>query len=155
MITHHDVAAYDRDGVVCLRQAFDPTWVERLRVAVERDLATPGPNATNFAEGSTAGTFFGDMYMWRRDPEFRAAALDSHAPAIAARLMGSASADFFYDQLFVKEPGTLDPMPWHHDLPYWPLQGSQVCSIWLALEDVTAAGSGCMAALDVEKYLHD
>ena len=77
MITHSDVAAYDRDGVVCLRQAFDAAWVERLRAAVERDLAAPGPNATNFAEGSTAGKFFGDMYMWRHDPEFRAATLDS------------------------------------------------------------------------------
>ena len=67
MITDTDVAAYDRDGVVCLRQAFDPAWVERLRAAVERDLATPGPNATNFAEGSTAGRFFGDMFMWQHD----------------------------------------------------------------------------------------
>ena len=54
MITRNDVAAYERDGVICLRQAFDPTWVERMRVAVERDLASPGPHATNFAEGSTA-----------------------------------------------------------------------------------------------------
>jgi hypothetical protein len=61
LITHSDVAAYDRDGVVCLRQAFDAAWVERLRAAVERDLAAPGPHATNFAEGSTPGRFFGDM----------------------------------------------------------------------------------------------
>jgi hypothetical protein len=110
LITHSDVAAYDRDGVVCLRQAFDAAWVERLRAAVERDLAEPGPNATNFAEGSTAGRFFGDMFMWKRDPEFRAAALASPAPAIAARLMGSRSADSFY---FVKEPGTHHLTPWH------------------------------------------
>ena len=64
MITHSDVAAYDRDGVVCLRRAFDAAWVERLRAAVERDLAAPGPHATNFAEGSTPGRFFGDMYIW-------------------------------------------------------------------------------------------
>jgi hypothetical protein len=89
LIAHNDVTAYDRAGVVCLRQAFDPAWVERLRGAVERDLASPGPHATNFAEGSTAGRFFGDMYMWRRDPEFRAAALDSPAAAIAARPMAS------------------------------------------------------------------
>ena len=82
MITHSDVAAYDRDGVACLRQAFDPGWVDRLRTAVERDLAAPGPNATNFAEGSTAGKFFGDMFMWKQDPDFRAAALESPAPAI-------------------------------------------------------------------------
>jgi ectoine hydroxylase-related dioxygenase (phytanoyl-CoA dioxygenase family) len=136
LITHNDVTAYDRDGVVCLRQAFDPTWVERMRVAVERDLASPGPHATNFAEGSTAGRFFGDMYMWRHDPEFRAAALDSPAAAIAARLMTSASADFFYDQLFVKEPGTAHPTPWHQDQPYWPVKGWQIASVWITLDDV-------------------
>jgi hypothetical protein len=41
LITDNDVTAYDRDGVVCLRQAFDPAWVKRLRAAVERDLARP------------------------------------------------------------------------------------------------------------------
>ena len=102
MITPADVAAYDRDGVVCLRGAFDSSWIGRLRAAVERDLASPGPNATNFAEGSTAGKFFGDMFMWKQDDGFRQAALASPAPAIAARLMSSARADFFYDQLFVK-----------------------------------------------------
>jgi len=136
LITHSDVAAYDRDGVVCLRQAFDAAWVERLRAAIERDLAAPGPHATNFAEGSTPGRFFGDMYMWRHDPEFRAAALDSPAPAIAARMMGSGSADFFYDQLFVKEPGTAHPTPWHQDQPYWPVKGWQITSVWIALDPI-------------------
>jgi hypothetical protein len=60
LITDSDVTAYDRDGVVCLRRQFDTGWVERLRRAIERDLAAPGPNATNFA-GSSAGKFFGDM----------------------------------------------------------------------------------------------
>ena len=100
MIADSDVGAYERDGVVCLRQLFDARWIERLRGAIERDLAAPGPHATNFAEGSTAGKFFGDMFMWKQDPDFRAAALDSPAAEIAARLMRSASADFFYDQLF-------------------------------------------------------
>jgi ectoine hydroxylase-related dioxygenase (phytanoyl-CoA dioxygenase family) len=136
LITDSDVATYDRDGVVCLRAAFDPSWVERLRVAVDRDLATPGPHATNFAEGTSAGRFFGDMYMWRHDPEFRAAALESPAPAIAARLMSSASADLFYDQLFVKEPGTAHPTPWHQDQPYWPVKGWQIASVWIALDDI-------------------
>src|SRR6202011_3799790 len=94
-ITEDAVADYDRDGVVCLRGQFDSPWIERMRAAIERDLAAPGPNATNFAEGSSAGKFFGDMFMWKQDAKFRAAALDSPAPAIAARLMGSARADFF------------------------------------------------------------
>ncbi len=136
MIDEDDVGAYERDGAVCLRQQFDARWVERLRAAVERDLAAPGPHATNFADGSTPGTFFGDMFMWRQDADFRAAALRSPAPAIAARLMRSASVDFFYDQLFVKEPGTAHPTPWHQDQPYWPVKGWQIASIWIALDTI-------------------
>ncbi|MBM3644730.1 MAG: phytanoyl-CoA dioxygenase family protein [Alphaproteobacteria bacterium] len=123
-------------GVVCRRAAFDAAWVERLRGAVERDLADPGPHATNFAEGSSAGRFFGDMFMWQRDRDFRAAALESPAARIAAETMGADAVDFFYDQLFVKEPGTAHPTPWHQDQPYWPVRGLQVATVWIALDPV-------------------
>jgi ectoine hydroxylase-related dioxygenase (phytanoyl-CoA dioxygenase family) len=136
LISEADVAAYERDGVVCLRGQFDARWIERLRSAIERDLASPGPDATNFAEGSTAGKFFGDMFMWKQDPDFHAAALESPAPAIAAKLMRSTAADFFYDQLFVKEPGTAHPTPWHQDQPYWPVRGWQITSVWIALDKI-------------------
>lgn len=138
-IAETDVDAYERDGVVCLRGAFDAVWVGILSEAVERDLAQPGPNATNFAEGSTAGRFFGDMFMWRSDNDFRLAALNSPAPEIASRLMRSAGANFFYDQLFVKEPGTAHPTPWHQDQPYWPTSGWQVCTVWIALDDIDSS----------------
>ena len=143
MIAEACVADYERDGVVCLRDQFDAAWVERLRAAVEHDLAAPGPNATNFAEGSSAGKFFGDMFMWRRDPEFAAAALESPAPAIAAALMRTQHADFFYDQLFVKEPGTAHPTPWHQDQPYWQVKGWQIASVWIAL-DAIDRGNGAV-----------
>jgi ectoine hydroxylase-related dioxygenase (phytanoyl-CoA dioxygenase family) len=45
--------------------------------------------------------------------------------------------NIFYDQLLIKEPGTVKRTPWHHDMPYWPLVGWQVCTIWLALDPVT------------------
>jgi ectoine hydroxylase-related dioxygenase (phytanoyl-CoA dioxygenase family) len=135
-VTDTDVAAYERDGVVCLRGAFDAVWVGILCEAVERDLLEPGPHATNFAEGSTAGKFFGDMFMWRRDNDFRLAALASPAGEIAAAMMRSENVDFFYDQLFVKEPGTAHPTPWHQDQPYWPVSGQQITSVWIALDDI-------------------
>jgi ectoine hydroxylase-related dioxygenase (phytanoyl-CoA dioxygenase family) len=45
--------------------------------------------------------------------------------------------NIFYDQLLIKEPGTVKRTPWHHDMPSWPLAGWQVCTIWLALDPVT------------------
>jgi len=141
-ITGSDIAAYESDGVVCLRGLFDRGWIQRLRVALERNMKQPGPWHRSITKPGQPGNFYYDSMMWRFDPEFRAFAEQSPAAEIAGCVMGATSVRFFYDQLFVKEPGTLDPMPWHHDLPYWPFRGKQVCSIWLAIEDVTATGSG-------------
>ena len=135
-VTDADIAAYDRDGVVCLRRMFDAAWVQRLRGAIQRDIETPGPMAINFAGDGSDGTFFGDMFMWTRDADFRAAVFDSPAPAIAARMMRTDAADFFYDQLFVKEPGTAHPTPWHQDQPYWAVSGWQIATVWIALDHV-------------------
>jgi len=85
-ISDADVAAYRRDGVVCLRGQFDARWIERIRGAIERDLAAPGPSATNFAEGSSAGRFFGDMFMWKSDPDFRAQLKSDPRSALSAEL---------------------------------------------------------------------
>lgn len=52
----------------------------------------------------------------------------------AARLMGAHQVCFFYDQMFVKEPGSVATTPWHQDLPYWPLQGDQICGLLCPLD---------------------
>ena len=52
-------------------------------------------------------------------------------------MMGCSAVNFFYDQLFVKEPGTTERTPWHQDQPYWALQGSQICSLWVPLDPIT------------------
>jgi len=43
----------------------------------------------------------------------------------------------FYDQLLVKEPRTEEHTPLHQDLPYWPLRGNQIISIWVGFDPVT------------------
>jgi ectoine hydroxylase-related dioxygenase (phytanoyl-CoA dioxygenase family) len=56
--------------------------------------------------------------------------------------MGVDEVRFFYDQIFVKEPGTREVTYWHHDLPYWPMRGAHIPSLWLALTPVTRDSSG-------------
>ncbi len=34
------------------------------------------------------------------------------------------------------------PAPWHHDLTFGPLEGSQLCSIWMPLDPVTTETRG-------------
>lgn len=89
-----------------------------------------------------AGRFLGDIGAWAVKPGLRRCVETSPAAEIAARMLKSHKANFLYDQLFVKEPGTAARTPWHQDGPYWPVQGRQILSIWLALDDVTVESSG-------------
>ena len=49
---------------------------------------------------------------------------------------GARAINFFYDFMFVKEPGTREVTRWHQDEPYWAVKGEQVCSVWLPLDPV-------------------
>ena len=134
-----DVAAYQRDGVVCLRGMIDPAWIERLRAATERVMAKPGPMGMPYGARGAEGTFFGDMYVWTFDPDIRDFALDGPGAALAGAVMGAAKINLFYDHLLIKEPGSAAPTPWHHDLPYWCVDGDQVCSVWVPMDPVDRA----------------
>ncbi|MCC6473689.1 MAG: phytanoyl-CoA dioxygenase family protein [Burkholderiales bacterium] len=141
-VSEQDAADYHRDGAVCLRGMFDADWIERMTRAVDRILDDPGPRAREATRAGRSGRFHVNSFLWRWDPDFRALALDSPMIGIAAGLLGAQSVAFFYDQLFVKEPGTAEITHWHQDLPFWPMQGNDILSIWLALTPVTAASSG-------------
>ena len=40
-VTEDEIETYARDGIVCLRQVFDPEWVAFLREQVAADMAAP------------------------------------------------------------------------------------------------------------------
>ena len=41
------------------------------------------------------------------------------------------------DQVFAKAPGEGSRTGWHNDLPYWPLKGWQVLTVWVSLDPIT------------------
>ncbi len=129
-------AAYKEDGVTCLRAAFEPHWLDLLAAGVDREMANPGPIAREYTPPGKAGRFFGSLVMWQRILEFRDFVLHSPAARIAGACMGSDKAVFYHDQLLVKEPGTEEHTPWHHDQPYYFVDGMDVISIWLPLDPV-------------------
>ena len=130
-------ADFDRDGVVLLPGVIDADRVERLRAAVERDIASPGPYCHGYESEQGKGRFHGNMRLWEHDPDFADYCRHSALPSLAAELLGAERVVLFYDQLFVKEPGTPDRTRWHNDQPYWPVRGWPVLSFWLALDPVT------------------
>jgi ectoine hydroxylase-related dioxygenase (phytanoyl-CoA dioxygenase family) len=136
-ITDDEIRRYDADGIVCLRGMFDADWLARLAELVEEDLAAPGPLTMELERSAAAGRFFFDTFMWTRMEGFREFVFCSPAAEIAARISGSSRVNIFFDQLLIKESGTEEPTPWHNDLPYWPLDGARISTVWLALDEVT------------------
>lgn len=133
-----DVAAYERDGVVCLRGLFDGRWVECARQAMDRIIADPTEEGLLINPQGTAGRFERDLFLWMADDGFRDLALDSPVGEIAAACMKSRRVNLLLDMMLTKEPRTPAISPWHHDLPYNWVEGAQVCGMWLSLDHATA-----------------
>jgi len=126
--------AMERDGVVCIRGAFDRTWVDLLDHAIDLSIRLAGEDSYTVAIPGEPGFFFTDNFMWKKIPEFRRFAFDSPAADLAMRLLRSRTLTFYFDFLLVKEPGSSAATPWHQDHSYWPVNGRQICNIWTAMD---------------------
>jgi ectoine hydroxylase-related dioxygenase (phytanoyl-CoA dioxygenase family) len=146
VIRDEQVRTFWADGAICLRGLFDQKWIERMRGAVEQALDAPGP--IGFDVGKTdpkakqTNRFYVELSAWTRLPDFAAFVYESPAVDIAARLLGSRKVNLFFDQLFIKEPGTPESTPWHQDRPYWPVDGDQILSVWVPFDPVTLENGG-------------
>jgi ectoine hydroxylase-related dioxygenase (phytanoyl-CoA dioxygenase family) len=130
------VAAFQRDGAVCLRQLLSAAEIERLRHGIDANLATPSPRAIVASRPEDPGFFIEDFCNWADSDEYRATAIDSALPEVAARLMRSRSVRLYHDHMLTKEPGTRAPTPWHQDQPYYNIDGRQNVSFWIPVDPV-------------------
>lgn len=135
-ITEEEIRRYEEDGIVLLKGMFDQEWVERLRELAEQDMVAPGRLHQELTRTGNSGRFFFDTFMWTYNDGFKDFVFNSPAARIAGKIMRSDKVNIFFDQLLIKEPGTSERTPWHHDMPYWPVNGWQVCTVWLALDPV-------------------
>jgi ectoine hydroxylase-related dioxygenase (phytanoyl-CoA dioxygenase family) len=136
-----DVEQFWRDGAICLRGVFSQQWIELLREATDDAIANPGPLAMD-ASKSKDKRFFIELGLWSRMPTVRRFIYESPAAEIARSLLRTHKLNLFFDQLFVKEPGAVEPTPWHQDQPYWTVAGRQVLSLWIPMDPVTLSSGG-------------
>jgi len=144
-ITEAQVAQFERDGVICLRGMFDAEWIARMNRAVDRIMDAQHPLArpreVTKALGGSTGRYHINSFVWPWDDDFKAWVMASPCAEIAARLMRADEVRLFYDQVFVKEPQTAEMTDWHQDLPFWPMRGNDIASVWVALTPVTRENS--------------
>ena len=137
--THHlpgeILEEFNRNGAVVLRGAFTD-WMDILRNGVEQNLSEPGEFGKVYTTEGETGKFFGDYCNWQRIDSYRKFFFESAAGHIAAQLVDSSSVRIFHEHVLVKEPGTARKTPWHHDQPYYCVDGSKLCSLWIPLDPV-------------------
>ncbi len=135
-------ALFDAQGHIAVDSLVPHEQVARLRQAFEaqtlawaNEIDTPHDDYLSVISQWTN--------VWEHNPTFRAQMFHQRAAAIAAELIGCEKVRVFHDHLIVKPPHGGATIPWHRDLPNWPVAEPRAVSCWLALDDVTPE-SGAM-----------
>ena len=114
---NNDIARYEADGVICMREVIDPAAAVRLLDEVD-----------------SSEDFRQNMNLSERLASYWECVLP--LAAVAARLLRSREIRLYNDHLFVKEAGKSVATDWHQDLPFWPFAGEQIIAAWIALTPV-------------------
>ncbi len=132
VITEETIKEYEANGAVCIRNAVDKSDVETLIAHIDELIDSDKDRWTTSREGG-----FSDRLLWPKYDWMRQFCTNAQLGEIAGRIMRSQSTRLYFDHLFIRAAGTKQKTPWHQDRPYWPFQGRQIASTWIALSPCT------------------
>ncbi len=156
-ITREERRRYDCHGVVHLPGLLDDDWLKRLEAAFAEEMSTD-QTRVNFVDfkaltpmieasgaefvtpgvASATGRFCISSFNWRRFPALAALCCGPPLPEIVAGLMRSHRINFYGEQLFLKEAGSLHRTAFHQDMPYFHVTGNKCCTVWIPLDAIEA-----------------
>lgn len=150
MLSDNEVRQFQEDGVIMVKNAIDPNWMALIESGLEearRNSSLVGKFMSRKVEGYQM-----DIFLWKRVDALRDLIYYGPFARWAQQLMQSNEVRFFYNQMFIKEPCTDAPTPWHQDLSFWPIRGEQICSFWIPCDPVTRANSGLLYVKGSHKW---
>lgn len=115
-------------------QLFERPWLQLIENGINRVLANSS-RKQRFFEG-TAGEFIDTTRNFDLTPEFQRFCYDSPLADMMSVLLGSDRVWLLFDHVFVKDGGDCERTPWHQDLPYWPVEGTKIGSMWITLDAI-------------------
>src|ERR1022692_1225177 len=141
-LTESEVTTFTRDGVVCIRDGLDMESLRLLTLPLDSWLASERNRTKDIRSGEKDPPLTISMSMWRSSPLFQTFAFDVTIAQVAAQLLSTREVFLFNDNMFVKEPGCTVTVRWHHDIPYYPISGSQLVSLWFPVDSVNSDSGG-------------
>jgi len=134
-------AQYEREGYAIARGVLDEELIEEARAHIAW-LMEKNPGLRPEQLGHT---------LMADDPFWVRLVGDDRLLDVAQQFVGPDIA-LFASHYIAKPPGDGQPVLWHQDGSYWPLEPMQVVTLWLALDDSTPA-NGCMRVLPGTQHL--
>jgi ectoine hydroxylase-related dioxygenase (phytanoyl-CoA dioxygenase family) len=126
---------YEKDGYVIVRGAIDADLVREARDHVRWLIArNPGVRPEQF-----------HAHLAQSDPFWVRLVSDDRLVDIAAEFIGPDVA-LFATHYICKPPKDGQPVLWHQDGSYWPLEPMEVVTLWLAVSD-SIPENGCMRVI--------
>ena len=141
VVTQAHIDAYKKDGAVCIRQILTPSEMELLHDGIELNLQFPSHRVKIASKSDDPGRFIEDFCTWQTNPHYKRFIFESPVSIIAGELMGSEKTRLYHDHSLVKEPGTRQRTPWHQDQPYYNIEGTKNCSLWIPIDPVSRAST--------------
>lgn len=135
LITPEVIEQYKTDGVVYIPQAIHPEWLLLIELGIERIRNSGSPYIQRFF-ADLPGEFLDMVRHFDSTPEFQRLLYDSPIADMISRLIDSEEIWLLFDHVFVKDGGPCRKTPWHQDLPYWPVEGSKIASMWITLDPI-------------------
>ena len=156
-ITREERRHYDRHGVVHLPGLLDDDRLKRLEAAFAEEISAD-QTQVNFVDfkalapmieasgaefvtpgvATATGRFCISSFNWRGFPALAALCCGPPLPETVAGLMGSCRINFYGEQLFFKEAGSLHRTAFHQDMPYFHVTGDKCCTAWIPLDAIKA-----------------
>jgi ectoine hydroxylase-related dioxygenase (phytanoyl-CoA dioxygenase family) len=130
------IDTYQENGVICLKNIITDEQLAALSLGIKENRQNPSIYAESLKEKNEDAIFFNDYCNWQKIASFKWFIFHSKLADIVAQLMQSKTVTFYHEHVLVKEPGNQKATPWHHDQPYYPVNGKQLCSAWTPLDNV-------------------
>jgi ectoine hydroxylase-related dioxygenase (phytanoyl-CoA dioxygenase family) len=133
-ITPGQVAQYQRDGAILIKDALTAEELQLLERGLEEAYNEPSETYTRDRSPTGEGETMIEQF-----PSLRCASLQNlikigNVPQLAARLMGVTSAQQILDQCFYKKAGFVNATPWHQDTPFLRVRGDDMARVWLSCD---------------------
>lgn len=133
---------YENNGAVLVKNFLNKNQLELVKSAIDFAIDKPSPFSSKILKDKSKqeSNFFHDYWTYQRNNFLKELLSDKELVKIIKAISGNDKVNFFHDHILVKNPNS--PItPWHHDRPYYFIDGPKNFSIWITPDDIDEENS--------------